>query len=254
MFFKGFVGFKTYILVNQSYRMDKKYAIVALLITLLAVVLVSGCTGNGDDEDENGGNGDGNGDGNGGTGACPSSCDDKNACTEDVCTAATNYECRNNQITPCCGNDICETGETISSCVVDCSTGCINSDQCDDGDECTTDSCVNGACNYVVEADCEIVVQDEAYISKVHFTDPEWIEVSGNNWGIEDWTIVNNQGEVYIKFGKKTRVNGFIRIYSEPGISTNTERYVNKPEFWSDAGDKAILKDDDGNVKSQMIG
>jgi hypothetical protein len=51
---------------------------------------------------------------------CPLSCDDGNKCTIDYCSPATNYECKHEEIRPCCGNGICETGESFQSCPDDC--------------------------------------------------------------------------------------------------------------------------------------
>ncbi|HLC64828.1 MAG TPA: hypothetical protein VJI46_01750 [Candidatus Nanoarchaeia archaeon] len=46
-------------------------------------------------------------------------CDDNNPCTEDICGAQTNYICTHEALTPCCGNAICESGES-GTCTVDC--------------------------------------------------------------------------------------------------------------------------------------
>lgn len=54
------------------------------------------------------------------TQVCPVNCDDSNACTKDVCNQQTDYECRHAPITPCCGNSVCESGETEQSCPSDC--------------------------------------------------------------------------------------------------------------------------------------
>ena len=51
---------------------------------------------------------------------CPASCDDGNKCTKDYCSSGTNYECRHDTITSCCGNGKCESGESCSSCPKDC--------------------------------------------------------------------------------------------------------------------------------------
>ena len=52
---------------------------------------------------------------------CPISCDDRASCTEDYCSAATDYECVNEILKPCCGNKICEIGEDYIRCSSDCS-------------------------------------------------------------------------------------------------------------------------------------
>jgi len=54
-------------------------------------------------------------------------CDDYNECTEDSCTLG---KCVNKVITPCVGNNICETGEDTTA---DCG-------YCDDGNVCTIDT------------------------------------------------------------------------------------------------------------------
>lgn len=54
------------------------------------------------------------------TPVCSESCDDSDACTTDICTEATNYECLNEPIVPCCGNAQCEEGEDFLVCSSDC--------------------------------------------------------------------------------------------------------------------------------------
>lgn len=53
---------------------------------------------------------------------CPATCDDSNACTKDSCSSATEFECKNEKITPCCGDGACESDETCTSCEKDCGT------------------------------------------------------------------------------------------------------------------------------------
>lgn len=53
---------------------------------------------------------------------CPTSCDDNNDCTKDSCSKFTGYKCRNEQITPCCGNNRCELSEDKNTCLNDCNT------------------------------------------------------------------------------------------------------------------------------------
>ena len=60
---------------------------------------------------------------------CPATCDDKNSCTEDVCSTETEFICQNNEITPCCGNGKCEEGETFKECLKDC-PNCYSDDKC----------------------------------------------------------------------------------------------------------------------------
>src|SRR3989338_3207671 len=64
---------------------------------------------------------------------CPASCDDGNACTEDICSEATNYKCEARPIANCCGNKTCELPENYEGCFADCPT-------CDDNNKCTDDS------------------------------------------------------------------------------------------------------------------
>ena len=52
---------------------------------------------------------------------CPPSCDDDDPCTDDQCSAATNYECVHFAIKPCCGNLRCEEYENYNNCPTDCS-------------------------------------------------------------------------------------------------------------------------------------
>lgn len=48
---------------------------------------------------------------------CPESCDDFNPCTEDYCEKGL---CMHKPIIPCCGNGICEEGESVLNCAEDC--------------------------------------------------------------------------------------------------------------------------------------
>ena len=51
--------------------------------------------------------------------SCPDSCEDDNACTEDVCSDETNFECVHTEIVPCCGDGVCDEEE---ECEEDCKT------------------------------------------------------------------------------------------------------------------------------------
>ncbi|MGM5487596.1 MAG: hypothetical protein ACQESG_01475 [Nanobdellota archaeon] len=56
-------------------------------------------------------------------GSCPpckdtcGDCDDDLACTKDICIEG---ECYHKDIVPCCGNGVCEDGETPKTCSLDC--------------------------------------------------------------------------------------------------------------------------------------
>ncbi len=50
---------------------------------------------------------------------CQKSCDDKNDCTIDSCSASTNFQCVHDKIAFCCGNNECED-EEITTCPADC--------------------------------------------------------------------------------------------------------------------------------------
>ncbi len=49
---------------------------------------------------------------------CPESCDDFNPCTTDFCEKGL---CKHIPKVPCCGNGICEEGESVLNCADDCS-------------------------------------------------------------------------------------------------------------------------------------
>ncbi|RMD57944.1 hypothetical protein D6825_02465 [Candidatus Woesearchaeota archaeon] len=48
---------------------------------------------------------------------CPQKCDDFNFCTKDYCDRGV---CKYEEITPCCGNKKCESGESEQTCALDC--------------------------------------------------------------------------------------------------------------------------------------
>ena len=52
--------------------------------------------------------------------SCPSSCNDYNLCTSDKCSQETDFKCIHDQITPCCGNNVCESNENFELCSKDC--------------------------------------------------------------------------------------------------------------------------------------
>jgi len=69
-------------------------------------------------------------------------CDDSDACTVDFCDSSLG--CVSTTSQPCCGNQVCETGEDCDLCPTDCLRGassfCGNG-VCDPGEDCTAGSC-----------------------------------------------------------------------------------------------------------------
>jgi len=73
----------------------------------------------------------------------PADCDDKNPCTTDLCMPGGGCKSVPNQAPcddgdPCTAGDVCAAGTCVSGPKV----------QCDDGNVCTTDVCVQGSCQH----------------------------------------------------------------------------------------------------------
>lgn len=109
------------------------------------------------------------------TAACPVTCDDGDACTDDRCDATT-FACVHvpRDVENACRQDgHCDDGDgcTLDSCGVDAQCGwqrcqhvtvadcraCSNGFECDDGDGCTTEDCnlETLMCEYTDEPGCE---------------------------------------------------------------------------------------------------
>ncbi|HIJ98823.1 TPA: hypothetical protein H1005_02675 [archaeon] len=140
--------------------------------------------------------------------------------------------------------------------------GCTTNIQCDDKDRCTTDSCSAGVCKNTPEPDCAVSTEQQPKIVAVNFgsKEDEFVQIEGKNWYVDNWVITNGKGEVLIKFFQtyttENKINGKWTIYTScASLSTSTIKYVCKDKgFFSDTGDKAILKDEVGNVISEMAG
>ena len=83
--------------------MKSGYSLMIVFL-LVAIVFLSGCVEENQNPTETQ------------TSDCPSSCDDKNLCTDDFCSEQTNFKCSHKEITPCCGNKKCEQGENYLNC------------------------------------------------------------------------------------------------------------------------------------------
>ncbi|MBN2457801.1 hypothetical protein JXB31_01575 [Candidatus Woesearchaeota archaeon] len=117
--------------------MDKKTSIMLSIILTILIIALSGCKDKdaGDDAGLFGMSADGDdinlNTGTEGAGndiaaeqkeapSCPGSCDDNDPCTVDSCSEETGFMCLNEVIADCCGNDVCEIGETYEDCSKDC--------------------------------------------------------------------------------------------------------------------------------------
>ena len=80
---------------------------------------------------------------------CPLSCDDGDRCTDDFCSAGTNYQCQHAFIVNCCGNNKCEPEENYENCPQDCPN-------CDDSNSCTNEwwDYENQDCKYEIIRNC----------------------------------------------------------------------------------------------------
>ena len=77
-------------------------------------------------------------------------CGDDVDCSDSRCQVEP-YMCGPSPPPYCCGDGVCEGAENVSNCAIDC--GCSSPADCDDGEECTFDDCVEGACQNTPLAD-----------------------------------------------------------------------------------------------------
>lgn len=104
-------------------------------------------------------------------GACPLACDDPTDCSvveflnpgtclaqcnvTDITDPANDDGCcppgananNDNDCAPVCGNTLCEPSEDPINCAADCP--CVDHAECDDGEFCTYDQCIESACSIV---------------------------------------------------------------------------------------------------------
>ncbi len=145
---------------------------------------------------------------------CPATCSDNNSCTEDKCSAATNYECAYKAIIPCCGNGVCEDNE------FNCNEDCI----------------INISIIYI------------------HYEDPEWVEIknNGNAANLTGWTLEDLANHIYTFLNFILYSNSTVTIHTESGSNNQTDLYWNRSaSVWNNQGDNATLKDSKGNIISK---
>jgi hypothetical protein len=87
----------------------------------------------------------------GGNGACPTTCDDLDPCTEDEAAgAACTASCTHTPIAPCCGNGVVEDedgAETCDTAIAASQPGSCERITCIDGIDCTSDTPVKAGGN-----------------------------------------------------------------------------------------------------------
>ena len=186
---------------------------------------------------------------------CPDSCDDNNPCTLDQCSADTDFKCEYLRldggdqtgcsgtagtckeytcesgecdiisITPCCGNEVCESKEDYNSCPDDCPKSGM-------------------------DVDIEIT---ELNLSE------EWVEITNNgdvdvdmsNWTLED--NATNPHTYLFPSGFILDDGSSVKVHTGDGNDTSTELYWGfGGHIWNNNGDTATLKDSNGKIISQM--
>lgn len=142
------------------------------------------------------------------------------------------------------------SGPAIESCAVNL--------DCRDTDPCTTDSCTEGICKHVQTPSCAQTTFSKPKITAVSgFGDrnSEYVELTGTWDNIGGWYITNGKGNLLLTFEPNKRISGALRVYTGCELSTTTKLYTcNNTAVFSDAGDKAILRDSSGNIVSEKLG
>jgi hypothetical protein len=80
----------------------------------------------------------------------------------------------------------------------------------------------------------------------------EWVQLhntSGRRIALTHWTLRDSANHVY-RFGTyKIKAHGFVMIHTGKGSNTQTNRYWRLSNYvWNNDGDRATLKDNNGNV------
>ena len=117
----------------------KKREILILSVLIIGIIFISGCA--------------------------KKECETDADCLTKTCftSQCTDNKCAYSSIADCCGNEICEVGETYPECAADCPN-------CDDNNECTSDSydyhelkCVNAIIPNVICCGNSVCETEETY-------------------------------------------------------------------------------------------
>ncbi len=177
---------------------------------------------------------------------CAASCNDANACTQDICTngvcSHTALDCNDSDA---CTNDICTNFDCFNveidcadndECTVDlCSGGCIHQPlDCSDGDACTTDSCNAGqcynteiACNDANSCTTDNCVPDVTSISiDYDLMDEDITQLAGGTYSRKFWQLNNKYVETNQAYSGKlewaaTRFNWLQDLATQQQYSYN---------------------------------
>ncbi|MFH1447876.1 MAG: hypothetical protein ABIG39_03360, partial [Candidatus Micrarchaeota archaeon] len=161
---------------------------------------------------------------------CPSSCEDGDPCTDDICWEETGFECVHSTITPCCGNGFCENGESSDSCLQDCGS-CPES--CDDDNVCSLDYCNTTSFNCVHPPIDGNVMGCNGYLGASGYSNVIY------QFGLDipdGWTLNESQSIRGIKFsGPMDRSNCTELSFFEKGYYSNPKYLfsVSPKDLWT---------------------
>ncbi len=199
-------------------------------------------------------------------------CDDGNPCTADVCPGE-GEQCTNPWIDGCCLADPdCDDDDPCT--LDDCSENecvnqyyCCESDaDCDDGDDvCTTDSCLNGFCEFLpsgAEGCCEPLIYEEGFDGGLG----AWTLTGGNEtyyW--QESTVQFQSGLSALYFGNAaadsygnsqdaTATSPEIELPDQPGLAVNFWIWFDTETNFDDLSVAVVLDDGSETVLGEFTG